>query len=73
MSEPSMYVADEFIEYWPFLPKPERRAKIEVSSPESTESLLSALSSNASSSPALAWIGSGDRICGSWHSATTHG
>jgi hypothetical protein len=71
VSEPSMYVANEFIENWPFLLKPERRAKIEVSSRESTESVLLALNSKANSSPALAWIGSGDRICGSWHSATT--
>ena len=71
MSESSLYVADEFMEYWPFLPKLERRAKIEVSSRESTESLLLASNSKVNSRPALAWIGSGDRICGSWHSVTT--
>jgi hypothetical protein len=66
MSEPSMYVADELMEYWPFLPKCMRARKIDAVARESTESLLLALDSKAKARPALAWTGNGGKLYGRW-------
>lgn len=71
MSEPSMYVADEIMEYWPFLPRREQRAKIACVSRESKESFLFTLDKKGHSQPALAWKGSGGKIYGCWDATTT--
>jgi|HubBroStandDraft_4_1064222.scaffolds.fasta_scaffold02730_3 hypothetical protein len=73
MSEPSMYVADELMEYWPFLPRSARAPKIETSRLESTESLCLVLHSKAKPSPVLAWMGSGGEIVGRWRATISHG
>jgi hypothetical protein len=67
-----MYIADELMEYWPFLPKCMRAGKIEMAPHESTESLLLALDFKAQPSPVLAWMGSGGEIFGRWRTSS-HG
>jgi hypothetical protein len=72
MSEPSMYVADELMEYWPFLPKSARAPKIETARLESTESLWLALDSKGTPGPVLAWMGGGGEIFGRWRTPISH-
>jgi hypothetical protein len=72
MSDPRMYVADELMEYWPFLPRREQRAKIACASRESKDSFLFNWDAKAQSRPVLAWKGSGGQIYGCW-GATTAG
>jgi hypothetical protein len=64
MSDRSVYVEDELMEWWPYLPNPER-VKIFDPPRESMNDFLRALDLN-SPSPVLSWKASADQICGHW-------
>jgi hypothetical protein len=67
MSDPRLYVADELMGHWPFLPKSEPVAKVAGLPIESSDALVLALDAKSQPVIALAWNGSAGRISGSWH------
>jgi hypothetical protein len=66
MSDPSLYVADELMGHWPFLPKSEPVAKFAVPPSESGDAFFLALDSKSQPGIVLAWNASAGRIYGSW-------
>ena len=66
MSDPRLYVADELMGHWPFLPMSEPVAKFAVLPSESSDALVLALDAKSQPGIVFAWNGSAGRICGSW-------
>jgi hypothetical protein len=66
MSDPRLYVPDELMGHWPFLPKSEPVAKFAVPPGESSDTFFLALDAKSQPGIALAWNGSAGRISGSW-------
>jgi hypothetical protein len=66
MSDASLYVADELMGHWPFLPKPEPVAQFAAPPSESSDTFFLALDAKSQPGIALAWNGSAGRIHGSW-------
>ena len=66
MSEPSLYLPDELMGHWPFLPKSEPVAKFAVPPSESSDTFFLVLDAKSLPAIALAWNGSARRIHGSW-------
>jgi hypothetical protein len=66
MSDRSMYVEDEVMGHWPYLPKFNRVAKFSVPTHEYMDKFFLALDAKSQESPVLAWKGSAERIYGRW-------
>ncbi len=62
-----MYMADELMEYWPYLPKSERAAK--MIHRESIDSFLISLKASPQFGPALAWKADAGSLHGTWRTA----
>lgn len=66
MSEPSLYLPDELMGHWPFLPQSEPVAKFAAPPSESSDTFFLALDAKSQPGVALAWNGSAGRIYSSW-------
>ena len=68
MSDRSLYVENELMNHWPYLPKSERTAKFERPPRQYTDSFLLALDAKPQVTPVLAWTGSAGHVSGCWRS-----
>ena len=71
MSDCSLYIENEVMDHWPFLPKLWRDAKFAGLPRGYMDSFSHALDARSQSSLALAWKGSADCLSGGWHPRTT--
>ncbi len=71
MSDCSLYVADELMDHWPFLPKLWRAANFAGLPRDYADNFFLVLDAQSQPGLVLAWKGSPGRIFGSWRPRTT--
>jgi hypothetical protein len=67
MSDRSLYVENETMNHWPYLPTSERTTKFARAPREYLDSFFLALDAKPQFTPVLTWKASADCLYGSWN------